>query len=78
LLSDGTVLKRSDLRFDLTSPVLPINDTRLTLVDVEQKHIADVLREEEGHVERAALRLGIPRSSLYQKIKRYGITVPKI
>jgi transcriptional regulator of acetoin/glycerol metabolism len=32
-----------------------------------------VLREEGGHVERAAKRLNIPRSTLYQKIKAYGL-----
>jgi transcriptional regulator of acetoin/glycerol metabolism len=36
---------------------------------VEQQHIANVLAEENGHVERAARRLGIPRSSLYAKIR---------
>lgn len=44
-------------------------DTRLTLEEVEQRHIASVLEEENGHVERAARRLGIPRSSLYAKIR---------
>jgi transcriptional regulator of acetoin/glycerol metabolism len=32
-----------------------------------------MLKEEGGHVGRAASRLGVPRSTLYQKIKRYGI-----
>ena len=27
----------------------------------------------EGHLTRAAERLDVPRSSLYQKLKRYGI-----
>ncbi|HEY0093329.1 MAG TPA: helix-turn-helix domain-containing protein, partial [Archangium sp.] len=29
---------------------------------------------ESGHVERAARRLGIPRSSLYQKLKSLGLS----
>ena len=37
------------------------------------RHIERVLRAEAGHVEAAAEKLGIPRSSLYQKIKKYGI-----
>ncbi len=77
LLTDGPILKRSDLRFDMASPTPLNNDTRLTLVELEERHIAAVLREEQGHVERAAIRLGIPRSSLYQKIKRYGTPVAK-
>jgi DNA-binding NtrC family response regulator len=48
-------------------------DTRLTLREVEINHIARVLREEGGHVERTAKRLDIPRSTLYQKIKAYGL-----
>ena len=41
----------------------------LTLAELEQRHIRHVLREEGGHVERAAKRLGIPRSSLYAWIR---------
>jgi transcriptional regulator of acetoin/glycerol metabolism len=40
---------------------------------VERRHIEVVLREENGHVERAARQLDIPRSSLYQKIKQLGL-----
>ncbi|MGA2082677.1 MAG: sigma-54 dependent transcriptional regulator [Holophaga sp.] len=47
--------------------------TQLTLREVERLHIANVLREEGGHVERAAKRLNIPRSTLYQKIKAHGL-----
>jgi len=42
---------------------------------VERHHIERVLGEEGGHVERAARRLGVPRSSLYERIKRLGIAV---
>ena len=79
LLTDRSVLKLSDLRFDDTSgvPVPQGTDTRLTLLELEQRHIRDVLQEEMGHVERAATRLGIPRSSLYEKIKRYGIPMTR-
>ena len=46
------------------------SDPHLTLEQLERRHIERVLREEQGHVERAAKRLGISRSSLYQKIKK--------
>jgi len=49
------------------------SSSHLTLREVERNHIAAVLREEGGHVERAAKRLDIPRSTLYQKIKAYGL-----
>jgi DNA-binding NtrC family response regulator len=45
----------------------------LTLAEVEQRHIERVLRLEEGNVERAARRLGVSRSSLYQKVKLLGL-----
>ncbi len=45
---------------------------KLTLKELERHHILQVLQEEEGHVDRAAKRLDIPRSTLYQKLKAYG------
>ena len=53
------------------------DELSLTLEQVERRHIERVLAAEQGFVERAALRLGVPRSSLYQKIKRYGIAVQR-
>ena len=44
----------------------------LTLKELERHYIIQVLNEEEGHVDRAAKRLDIPRSTLYQKLKTYG------
>jgi transcriptional regulator with GAF, ATPase, and Fis domain len=46
---------------------------RRTLADVEREHILQTLEEEGGRVEQTARRLGIPRSSLYYKLKRYGV-----
>jgi len=51
----------------------PKSASHLTLREVEQNHIATILLEEGGHVERTAKRLNIPRSTLYQKIKAYGL-----
>lgn len=79
LLSEKPRLGARDLRFDSALAGDAQNgDGKLTLLEIEKKHIERVLEEERGHVERAAERLGIPRSSLYQKIKRHGITVSKI
>ncbi|MCA1585257.1 MAG: sigma-54 dependent transcriptional regulator [Acidobacteria bacterium] len=78
LLSDGPALGVRDLRFE-TGASEPVVDARsLTLREVEQRHIEAVLREERGRVDRAAVRLGIARSSLYQKIKQYRIAVVKV
>ena len=47
-----------------------------TLEEMEKHYIEEVLLLEGGRVEAAAKRLGIPRSSLYHKIKQYGIARP--
>ncbi len=44
-----------------------------TLRDVERAYIHHVLQDEGGSIERAARRLGIPRSSLYNKMRRFEI-----
>jgi DNA-binding NtrC family response regulator len=44
-----------------------------TLKQMERAYINHVLHDESGSIERAALRLGIPRSSLYNKMKRFEI-----
>ena len=44
-----------------------------TLSEVEKEHIVAALTAEHGRVEPAARRLGIPRSTLYQRIKDYGL-----
>ncbi|MGH9808388.1 MAG: helix-turn-helix domain-containing protein [Terriglobia bacterium] len=40
---------------------------------MERAFISDVLLAEAGSIERTARRLGIPRSSLYNKMKRFEI-----
>jgi DNA-binding NtrC family response regulator len=50
----------------------PVEGTR-TLSQVEREVIYEALIAENGRVEAAARRLGIPRSTLYQRIKEYGI-----
>jgi DNA-binding NtrC family response regulator len=52
----------------------PLSHSAVTLAELERQHITRVLHEEAGKVAQAALRLGIPRSTLYQKIKVYGIS----
>jgi len=36
-----------------------------------------VLREENGKVDSASKRLGIPRSTLYQKLKKWDLEVSR-
>jgi len=79
LLSERRVLLVSDLRFDdATKMEPPTYDSQLTLLELERRHIELTLAEEGGNVERAAKRLGIPRSSLYQKIRKFQIIKSKV
>jgi DNA-binding NtrC family response regulator len=78
LLSESDTIGLKDLNFVSYSEVgTPALDSRLTLLQLEKQHIQRVLEEERGRVEKAANRLGIPRSSLYQKIKKHQIATPK-
>jgi DNA-binding NtrC family response regulator len=79
LLSDQRHIGLNDLHFDGYANVgAPFLDSRLTLLELEKQHIERVLQEEQGRVEKAARRLGIPRSSLYQKIKKHQIGSSKV
>jgi len=49
------------------------HDTAMTLEEVERRHIQAVLEEEDGRVESAARRLGVPRSSLYKRLRALGL-----
>ncbi len=74
LLSDDQRLEPQNLRFD--SGLEPPEDKEPpgdALIEVERQHIDRILRDEGGRVYPAAERLGIPVSTLYKKIKRYGL-----
>jgi transcriptional regulator with PAS, ATPase and Fis domain len=76
LLSDNKVLRERDLHFDLPTEMPWSQGTATntqTLDELEKEYIERILSIENGRVEAAAKRLGIPRSSLYNKLKHYGI-----
>lgn len=58
------------------SPVQPrLHEPVHSLDETEKNQIRSVLREADGNKSTAAKMLGISRSTLYQKMKRYGLTV---
>jgi DNA-binding NtrC family response regulator len=84
LLSGRDVLEPGDLRFEgpgTAPPPAAAEETaaelHLTLEELEKRHIERVLREMGGRVAEASQRLGIPRSTLYQKIKKFSIGLPR-
>ncbi len=50
------------------------NQLVYSLMELEKTHIQKVLKETGGNVTRAASLLGIDRVTLYNKMKKYGIT----
>ncbi len=79
LFVEGNSLTARDLRFDASPQASSSDgDLQLSLQEVEVRHIRRVLEDEKGHVEKAAARLGVPKSSLYEKIRRHGIVVSKV
>jgi DNA-binding NtrC family response regulator len=79
LLSEHSTISARDLALPLLSmpKAEPGSPTvRQTLKEVERQHIVNVLNQEGGSVERAAAHLGIPRSTLYIKLKQLNI-LPK-
>lgn len=75
----GRVLTEDDFGFlggglaGRNEPSVPDN---LTLAEIEKRAIEGTLRRTQGNIKEAAASLGIDRSTLYDKIKRYDITRP--
>ncbi len=75
LIAEHDVIKAEHLQFQANLDAsFPASDRAArTLKQMECAYISHVLHDEGGSVERAARRLGIPRSSLYNKMKRFEI-----
>nr|HEX4317247.1 sigma-54 dependent transcriptional regulator [Kofleriaceae bacterium] len=77
----STRITHRDLRFeamaataDAVSSAAADAEPPGTLAEAERRHIERALRYENGSVEKAAIRLGISRSTLYDKLRRLGIS----
>ena len=80
LLSGRDVLEASDLRLEepgAERAEAAAPGSTLTLEELERRHITHVLESLGGRVAEASQQLGIPRSTLYQKIKKYGLPLPR-
>jgi formate hydrogenlyase transcriptional activator len=74
ILSRGPVLEppvTELIRLNHQVPVEPI-----TLRDVERAHILRTLEKTNGQLAGAAVLLGIPRSTLFYRLRRLGIVLP--
>lgn len=75
VLGCGGGIAPEHLSFENEMSLSPADVGSMTLTDLERLHITRVLKEEHGRVQVAAKRLGIGRSSLYKKIKNYGLAL---
>jgi len=82
LLCDGSAIGVRELRLHARTETISRSVTGsgagsgtddLTLAELERRHIERIYEAEQQNVQRAAIRLGIPRSSLYQKLARLGL-----
>ncbi len=81
LRSPGGVLDASALVMPAdvaAQPTVPIAKRSGTLDEVERDYIEQVLREENGLIDRVAERLGVSRSAVYYKARKHHITISKI
>ena len=85
LLSAKGAIRAADLSFDPmrapsktgSSDGAESDSDNLTLEELQRRHIIRVMDLVNGRVEVASQRLGIPRSTLYQRLKEMQITVAR-
>jgi two-component system response regulator HydG len=79
VLSKGSRIQVSHLPSSLceASVPTPAGSSDTTIVVNEKKLLMSVLKECNWNKSRAAIRLGISRSTLYDKIKKYQVSKPR-
>ena len=72
ILSEGNLLKTEDF---FMRPVVQekINESELTLEDMEKRMINLSVEKNNGNLSVAAEQLGISRQTLYNKMKKFGL-----
>jgi transcriptional regulator with PAS, ATPase and Fis domain len=73
LLTEGRKIEPSDIFPEDFDDSLPLETLRPTLAELELITIRQSIRRNGGNLSKAARELGIARSTLYNKMKTYGI-----
>jgi len=73
ILSKGDQLRVEDLPREIREGRPAKDPSPASLDDVEKAHIISVLEEMRGNIQKTAAVLGISRSTLYEKLKKYGL-----
>ncbi len=75
-LAEGDTLTLADLPLDLQEYAVAPNDRWQTLEEQEKEYIRKVLRFTHHHLGESARILSMPRTTLWRKIKKYGLAKP--
>jgi len=76
LLTDGENIRPKDLHLAFKNELAVDDGPQITFREVQRVHIQKALDAENGNVARAAARLDLTRSTLYNKMKTFGIRTP--
>ena len=71
IMANGAVLTKDD--FLLPKRALQVDKDSLKVVDLEKQAIFDAIEKFPGNLSKAATELGIGRTTLYRKMKKYDI-----
>ena len=71
-MADGNTLESSDFLINVKSAPLQTQNAQ-TVEEAERAAIQKALSECGGNQSEAAVKLGIGRTTLYRKIKKYGL-----
>ena len=71
IVCDGELITAEQLSLQVSSVVAPRRLSRLS--DIERRTIEEVLSESEGNKSKAARRLGVTRTQLYGRLRKYGL-----
>jgi DNA-binding NtrC family response regulator len=75
LLAKGDSIQPRDLHLEFNVETGNHDEPALTFKEAQTAHIRKALQAENGNIARTAVRLGMTRSSLYNKLKTFGISV---
>ena len=73
ILCDGPLLDAASLPMELQSAPAPTTSAAYDLESVEREHIRRVLKQTGGNKTLAAELLGIGLTTLYAKLKKWGV-----
>ena len=71
IVSDGSLIAPQHLLLPTTPPAVTTETTDLN--EVERQTIGQVMRETRGNKSKAAKRLGLTRTQLYGRLRKYGL-----